>query len=194
MYRILCASLVLIVVIGMSACSTAKEPSRSDSTPPAATPQSQATAQPQGTTTTAPTTPIAANGSLQVGQAIGTYTAKGEVVELKYAYAGRGERFGNQAIIVLVTDKPIPAAALAEEMKDQRMLLNDEIKGLEYVFMDDESLWVRFHPGQYQESTRRNLKEYKVEGDVVSGVDENKGDLTNGRYARNVRFVAAVTK
>ena len=192
MYRILCASLVLIVVICMSACSKAKEPSRSDSTPPA-TPQSQGTAQQQGTTT-APTSPTAANGSLQAGQANGTYTAKGEVVELKYAYAARGERFGNQAIIVLVTDKPIPAAALAEEMKDQPMLLNDEIKGLEYVFMDDESLWVRFHPGQYQESTRRNLKEYKVEGDVVSGVDENKGDLTNGRYARNVRFVAAVMK
>ena len=74
------------------------------------------------------------------------------------------------------------------------MLLDEKIKGLEYVFMDDESLWVRFHPGQYQESTHRNLKEYKVEGDVVRGVDENKGDLTNGRYARNVRFVAAVTK
>ena len=192
MYRNLCASLLVIVVIGMSACSKAKEPSKSDSTPPAATPQVQTTAQPQ--TTTAPTATTTASGSLQAGQANGTYTAKGEVVELKYAYAARGERFGNQAIIVLVTDKPIPAAAIAAEMKDQPMLLNDEIKGLEYVFMDDESLWVRFHPGQYQESTRRNLKEYKVEGDVVSGVDENKGDLTNGRYARNVRFVAAVMK
>ncbi len=93
-----------------------------------------------------------------------------------------------------MTDQPIPAASLAEEFKDQPMLLNEKIKGLEYVFMDDESLWVRFHPGQYQESTHRNLKEYKVEGEVVYGTDENKGDLTNGRYARNVRFVAAVTK
>jgi hypothetical protein len=192
MYRILCASLVLVTVIVISACSKAKEPAKSDSTPPAATPQSQATAQPQATT--AATTSTAASGDLQVGQASGNYTAKGEVVELKHAYAARGERFGNPAIIVLVTDQPIPAAALAEEIKDQPMLLNEKIKGLEYVFMDDESLWVRFHPGQYQESTHRNLKEYKVEGDVVRGVDENKGDLTNGRYARNVRFVASVMK
>ncbi|HEU4930701.1 MAG TPA: hypothetical protein VFT48_01410, partial [Pyrinomonadaceae bacterium] len=35
-------------------------------------------------------------GDLQPGQASGTYTAKGEVVELKYAYAGRAERFGNE--------------------------------------------------------------------------------------------------
>ena len=192
MYRILCTSLVLVMVILISACSKAKEPAKSDSTPSAATPQSQATAQPQATT--ASTTSTAAPGDLQVGQASGNYTAKGEVVELKYAYAARGERFGNQAIIVLVTDQPIPAEALAEEIKDQPMLLNEKIKGLEYVFMDDESLWVRFHPGQYQESTHLNLKEYKVEGDVVRGVDENKGDLTNGRYARNVRFVAAVMK
>ena len=189
MYRILCTSLVLVVVIVMLACSKAKEPAKSDSTPPTASPQSPATVQPPTTTTS-----TAASGALQVGQASGTYTAKGETVELKYAYATRGERFGNQAMIILVTDKPIPAEALAEEMKDQPMLLNEKIKGLEYVFMDDESLWVRFHPGQYQESTHRNLKEYKVEGDVVSGIDENKGDLTDGRYARNVRFVAAVMK
>jgi hypothetical protein len=192
MYRILCTSLVLVTVIVISACSKSKEPATTGSTPPAATPQSQARAQPQATTGT--TTSTAVSGDLQVGQASGTYTAKGELVELKYAYAGRGERFGNQAIIVLVTDQPIPAEAVAEEIKDQSMLLNEKIKGLEYVFMDDESLWVRFHPGQYQESTHLNLKEYKVEGDVVRGVDDNKGDLTNGRYARNVRFVAAVMK
>ena len=193
MCRILCSSLVLVTVIAISACSKVKEPAKSDSTPAAATPQSQATAQPQSDTATK-TTPSAAPGDLQIGQASGNYTAKGVTVELKYAYAGRGERFGNQAIIVLVTDQPIPAEALAEEIKDQPMLLDEKIKGLEYVFMDDESLWVRFHPGQYQESTHLNLKEYKVEGAVVRGVDENKGDLTNGRYARNVRFVAAVTK
>ena len=191
MYRILCTSVVLLTVIAISSCSKTQEP-KSDSTTPAVTPQAEATAQPGATTgtTTAPTVA----GDLAAGSASGTYTAKGETVELKYAYAARGERFGNQAMIVLVTDKPIPAEALAEEMKDQPMLLEEKIKGLEYVFMDDESLWVRFHPGQYQESTRMNLKEYKVEGDIVRGTDENKGDLTSGRYARNVRFVAPVMK
>lgn len=189
MYRILCVSLLFVLVIVVSACSSAKQPPTSDSTQPAATPQSSV--QPQATTAT---TTATGPGDLQAGEARGTYTAKGEVVELKYAYAARGERFGNQAMIVLVTDKPIPAEALAEEIKDQTMLLNEKVRGLEYVIMDDDSLWVRFHPGQYQESTNRNLKEYKLEGDVVRVVDENKGDLTDGRYARNVKFVAAVMK
>lgn len=33
-----------------------------------------------------------------------------------------------------------------------------------------------------------------MDGDVVRGVDENDGDLSDGRYARSVKFVAAVVK
>ena len=50
-------------------------------------------------------------GELQPGQASGSYTDKGEVVELKYAYAGRAERFGTQSLVVLLTDKPFPLVA-----------------------------------------------------------------------------------
>ena len=38
------------------------------------------------------------------------------------------------------------------------------------------------------------LKEFTVENDVVRGIDENDGDLSNGRYARSVKFVATMAK
>lgn len=132
-------------------------------------------------------------GELQPGQASGSYTAKGETVELKYAYAGRGQRFGNESTIVLLTDKPIPAEALAEEIKSQTMLSDEKIRGLEYVF-DKDGYWVRYHPSQYQESKSRQLKDFNIDGDVVRGSDEDKGDLTDGRYSRSVRFVATISK
>lgn len=144
------------------------------------------------TTASSPGVPAQADG-LQPGQASGSYTAKGEVVELKYAYAGRAERFGTESLVVLLTEKPIPAEAVAEEIKSTPMLEGEKLRGLEYV-LDENSMWVRFHPGQYQESTSNKLKEYKVENDVVRGIDENDGSLTNGKYARSVKFVAALTK
>jgi hypothetical protein len=130
-------------------------------------------------------------GALSPGEATGNYTAKGETVALNYAYAGRGERFGEESIIVLVTDKPIPPEALDEEIKSQTMLLDGKIRGLEYVFSKD-GYWVRFHPSQYQESKSSTLKDYSVENDIVKGSDEDKGDLTDGKYSRSVKFVAAI--
>jgi hypothetical protein len=130
------------------------------------------------------------SGALSPGEATGSYTAKGETVTLKYAYAGRGERFREESIIVLVTDKPIPPEALAEEIKSQTMLLDGKIRGLEYVFSKD-SYWVRFHPSQYQESSSP-LKDYSVENDIVRASDDNKGDVTDGKYSRSVKFVAKI--
>ena len=127
------------------------------------------------------------------GQASGSYSAGDETVPLKYAYAGRGQRFGEESIIVLVTDNPIPPEAVAEEIKSQTMLLDKKIRGLEYVFSKD-GYWVRFHPGQYQESKSGTLKDYSVENDVVKGTDEDPGDLTNGKYKRSVKFVATIMK
>ena len=132
-------------------------------------------------------------GELQPGQASGTYTAAGKVVQLKYAYAGRAERFGSESLIVLLTENPIPADAVAEEIKSTALLEGEQLRGLEYV-LDENSMWVRFHPGQYQESTSNKLKDYKVENDIVRGTDENDGSLSNGKYARSVKFVAAIRK
>jgi hypothetical protein len=127
------------------------------------------------------------------GEASGSYTAGGETVVLKYAYAGRGQRFGEDSIIVLVTDLPIPPEAVAEEIKSQPMLLDKKIRGLEYVFSKD-GYWVRFHPSQYQESKNGQLKDYSVTDDVVKGSDEDNGDVTNGKYKRSVKFVATISK
>jgi len=132
-------------------------------------------------------------GALKPGEASGTYTAKGETVTLKYAYAGRAQRFGEDSVVLLLTDKEIPADSLADELKNQTMLLDGKIRGLEYAFMKD-GYWVRYHPGQYQESKGPRLKDYVVENDVVKGSDEDQGDFTDGKYARSVKFVAAISK
>lgn len=130
-------------------------------------------------------------GDLQPGHAIGTYAVRGQVIELKYAYAGRAERFGNNSLVVLLTDQPIPPDALAEELKEATLLLDEKIRGLEYV-LEEESMWVRYHPGQYQESSSLKLKEYKVENGIVRGFDEVDGSSSNGRYPRSVKFVATI--
>jgi hypothetical protein len=176
-----CSLLLLTIAV---AC-TAKKTSSTNNQSNAATPTPATTTTPA---MPAPATPQA--GSLNPGEASGSCTAKGETVTLKYAYAGRGVRFGQESVIVLVTDKPIPPEALAEEFKSQTMFYDEKIRGLEYVF-SKESFWVRFHPSQYQESSSL-LKDYSVENDIVKGSDEDKGDVTDGKYSRSVKFVAKI--
>ena len=114
-------------------------------------------------------------------------------MELKYAYAGRAERFGTESLVILLTDKPIPPDSVAEEIKSTPLLEGDKIRGLEYA-IDENGMWVRYHPSQYQESSSNKLKDYKVENDIVRGVDDNETNLSDGRYDRKVRFVAAIIK
>jgi hypothetical protein len=166
-------------------CSFSKKSSSTNQ--PAQTETKQSPAAP-----TAPQ-PAAQPGELSVGQASGTYTAKGQVVELKYAYAGRAERFGTQSLVILLTDKPIPADAVAEEIKSTPLLEGDKIRGLEYA-IDENGMWVRYHPSQYQESGTNKLKDYKVENDIVRGVDENESSFSDAKYSRSVKFVASILK
>ncbi|HKO98674.1 MAG TPA: hypothetical protein VJU86_16870 [Pyrinomonadaceae bacterium] len=188
MNRILPYALSFMIAVTISACSFNKQPTASNtSNQPAQSENKQSPAKAE--TTPPPTQP----GELQPGQASGTYTAKGEVVELKYAYAGRAVRFSTESLVILLTDKPIPADAVAEEIKSPTLLESEKIRGLEYV-IEENGMWVRFHPSQYQESGSMKLKEYKVENEIVRGVDENDGSLTDGKYSRSVKFVAAITK
>jgi hypothetical protein len=182
---VLLLSLMLLTFFG---CATNRSAQSNSNSAPAANKQTAAPAQSAETskTQTAP-------GSLRVGEASGSYNAKGETVNLKYAYAGRAQRFGEDAVVILLTDQEIPAGALADEIKNQTMLLDEKIHGLEYVIMKD-GYWVRYHPGQYQESKSPSLKDYTIENDIVKGSDEDKGDLTDGKYARSVKFVAAISK
>jgi hypothetical protein len=132
-------------------------------------------------------------GAVATGEASGSYTAKGETVQLKFAYAGRGVRFGKESVIILLTDKPIPADALAEELKSQTLFYDEKIRGLEYV-IEPDGFWVRFHPSQYQECHRGNPTEYSLENEIVKGRDEDDGAVTSGKYTRSVKFAAIVTK
>ena len=188
MSRLLVCACSVAVAVMIGACSSGKKAPTSSATNQSA---QTGTKQPPAAGTTQPTS--SQPGELQPGQASGTYTAKGQVVELKYAYAGRVERFGSPSIVILLTDKPIPPEAVAEELKSTPLLEGEKVHGLEYS-IDENSMWIRFHPGQYQESTANKLKDYKVENDIVSGVDENDGSLSEGRYARKVKFVAAINK
>jgi hypothetical protein len=186
--RLLACSLSCIVAITTDACSFKKQ------SPPSETAnQSAQNGNKQLPAKAESTPPPVQPGELQPGQASGSYTAKGEVVELKYAYAGRAERFGSESLVILLTDRPIPPEALAEEIKSTPLLEGDRLRGLEYA-IDEHGMWVRYHPSQYQESGSNKLKDYKVENDLVRGIDQNDGGLSDEKYARSVKFVAAIVK
>jgi hypothetical protein len=191
MNRLFLCSACFAVAIVITACASNKQsPTNENGNQSAQAGTKESPAKPGATQ---PTTSVPV-GELQPGQASGTFTAKGESVELKYSYAGRAQRFGSDSLVILVTEKPIPPEALAEEIKSAAMLEGDKIRGLEYVIMDENSMWVRYHPGQYQESSSNKIKEYKVENGIVRGIDDNDGDLSNGKYPRSVKFVATIAK
>lgn len=191
MKRHLAFALCLAASVLLLACSSNTTPTTNNTTNQSAqtaTPaQSPAAPEVKEATTTQP-------GELQPGQASGSYTAKGETVQLKYAYAGRATRFGSESLVLLLTETPIPAEAVAEEIKSTPLLEGEKVRGLEYV-IDETSMWVRFHPGQYQESGSNKLKDYKLDNNVVRGFDDDAaGSLTDGKYKRSVKFAAALTK
>ena len=186
MIRLLLPACCIAIVITGCSLNKNKQPETSQTT-------NQAVNKPAPAASVATQPAAVQPGELQPGQASGTYTAKGEVVELKYCYAGHAERFGTDSLVILVTNKPIPAEAVAEEIKSTPLLEGEKLRGLEYV-LDENSMWVRYHPSQYQESSSNKLKEYKVENGVVRGFDDNKGDLNDGKYARSVKFVATIAK
>lgn len=185
MNRPLACALSLLAVVTIGACSSNKQ------SPSETSNQSTPTVNQPSPAKSETTQPQSQTGELQPGQARGTYTANGEVVELKYAYAGRAVRFGSESLVILLTDNPIPSEALAEEIKSATLLEVEKIRGLEYV-IEENGMWVRYHPSQYQESSSNKIKEYKVENEIVRGFDD--GDLSDGKYARSVRFVAAIAK
>lgn len=178
------AGSLLLLLLLLTGCSKKEGPTTAETKP-------ATNAAPQASTQTV--APKTEPGALRAGEASGSYTARGETVELRYAYAGRGKRFGNDATIVLLTDKPIPAEAVASEIESQTLLNDGKIKGLEYV-VDKDGYWVRFHPSQYQESKSNQQLQFVVEGDLVRGADEDKGDVTDGKYSRSVKFVATIIK
>ncbi|HZJ47066.1 MAG TPA: hypothetical protein VFD63_25030 [Pyrinomonadaceae bacterium] len=177
---------LLIVVVLFGAC-LAKKPA----SPPAASSPVPIDSPGVSAASPTPSTPKAQPGELQVGQASGSYTARGQTVEVKYAYAGRAVRFSTESLVILLTDQPIPDDQIAEEIRSATLLEGEKLRGLEYV-IDDNGMWVRFHPSQYQESSSNKIKNYSVAGDIVRGEDEGSG--LSDKYSRSVKFVAAIIK
>jgi hypothetical protein len=133
------------------------------------------------------------------GEASGTFTAAGEMVTVKYAYAQRGGRYGQNSIRVLVTDKPIAKETAVNEEEYQRKVSAGELRGLEYS-IEEDSFRVMFLPGLVQMGDAEPLREFSIENESVRGRDEASGTIftatiggkekLTGVYARSVSFVA----
>jgi len=172
-------SLAVVLILFFTACSATQPGSNNNSgTQPG---QGNQASQPAKESASGPT-------ALREGEASGTIIEDGQTVQIKYAYAGRGEQFGEEAIVLLLTDKPIPPEALTKGMADPSELFSDGIRGLEYKV--GKGFWVMFHPSHFQTSGINTLKDYSVAGGVVKGRDEDATDFSGKEYKRSVSFIA----
>jgi hypothetical protein len=172
---------VLLLAIALSACSTKQPSSNTSSSSQSGQSKesreaSQPTASPQGT--------------LREGEASGTVVDAGETVALKYAYAGHGVQFGEDAVVLFLTDTPVPPEVLAKAFEDEEF--PSGARGLEYKV--GKGFWVGYHPGAFQTSGLNTLKDYSVENGVVKGRDEDSTNFDGKDYKRSVSFVARLTE
>lgn len=172
--------LIGILFLAFSACSTNQPPSsnRQGSQQGAGSPANQPAQ-----------SPAASPGTLREGQASGTITVEGETVTLQYAYAGRGEQFGEEAVILLLTDIPVSQEHLAKGFEGYGVF-PEGARGLEYKI--GKGFWVMYHPSYFQTSGISTLKDYSVENGIVKGQDEDSTSFSGKEYKRSVSFVAAL--
>ena len=173
-------TLTVVLTLALTACSTKQTPSNSNqpSQPAAASQPGQpsAAAKPQG--------------ALQEGEASGAIVDEGQTITLKYAYAGLGEQFGEEAVVILLTETPIAPDVLAKAFEESFGIFPRDNKGLEYKV--GKGFWVMYHPSGFQTSGINTLKDYSVENGVVRGSDEDSTDFSGAVYKRSVSFVARV--
>ena len=166
----------------LTACSTTQPTSNSQPGQPAAS-QPAASSQPAPAGSAAK--PI---GELKEGEASGSILVEGQTIAVTHAYAGHGEMFGEEAVLVLLTEKPVTDAGLSEFFDDKFGSFPKDNNGLQYKV--GKGFWVMYHPGSLQTSGINTLKEYSVENGVVKGRDEYQDDFDNKVYKRTVTFVA----
>lgn len=106
---------------------------------------------------------------------------------IKYAYAGHGQMFHEDAIVLLLTDAPVSPEALAKAFEEYGQFPSG-IRGLEYKV--GKGFWVMYHPGAFQTSGINTLKDYSVENGIVKGRDEDSTDFDGKVYKRSASFVA----
>ena len=172
----------VLLLFALSACSTTQPSNKNQpgtSTQPAA-----------------PAAPAAASaaakpaGDLKEGEASGSIVDEGQTINLKYAYAGHTEMFGEDAVVVLVTENPVAPDVLAKAFEDKFGIFPRDNKGLEYKV--GKGFWVMYHPSGFQTSGINTLKNYSVENGVVKGSDEDSTKFNDKDYKRSVSFVARV--
>ena len=170
-------TLTVVLLLVLAACSTKQTPSN-NSQPAAGNQPSQPSQQPS---------PM--QGDLREGEASGTIIDEGQPVTLKYAYAGNGEMFHEDALIILLTEAPVPPEELSKAFEEYGTFPKST-RGLQYKV--GKGFWVMYHPSGFQTSGINTLKDYSVENGVVKGRDEDSTSFDGKEYKRSVSFVARV--
>ena len=96
--------------------------------------------------------------------------------------------FHEEAVVILLTETPITAEALAKALEESYGMFPQDNKGLEYKV--GKGFWVMYHPGSFQTSGINTLKDYSVENGIVKGRDEDSTTFDGKEYKRSVSFVA----
>ncbi len=170
-------TLTVVLLLVLSACSTKQTPSNNSGQPMASNQPSQSSQ------------PARPQGELKEGEASGTMIDEGQPVTLKYAYAGHGEMFHEDAVVLLVTEAPVSPEELAKALAEYGEFPNNN-RGLEYKV--GKGFWVMYHPGAFQTSGINTLKDYSVENGIVKGRDDDSTNFDGKDYKRSVSFVARI--
>ena len=176
--------LTVVLLFTLAACSTQPTPSNGNgNSQPVASSQPAASSQPSSASAEAK--PVDA---LKEGEASGSIVDEGTTIVLKHAYAGYGEMFGEEAVVILVSESPMTPEALANYFVEKFAQYPKDNKGLEYNV--GKGFWVRYRPSGFQTSGINTLKTYSVENGIVKGRDEDSTNFDGKEYKRSVSFVA----
>ena len=171
-----------MLLFTLAACSTQPTPSNSNAA-------SQPVASSQPGSASAEAKPVDA---LKEGEASGSIVDEGNTIFLKHAYAGYGEMFGEEAVVVLVSESPMAPEALAKYFNNKYPTYPQDNKGLEYNV--GKGFWVRYRPSGFQTSGINTFKTYSLENGVVKGRDEDSTNFDGKEYKRSVSFVARLAE
>jgi hypothetical protein len=141
---------------------------------------------------------------LKPGEASGTIMGGGETVQVRYAYAHWVKDAFNadeKMIELLLSEREIPKEQLAFIFADNRVRptyewLGGELRGMKFRLKKDGYTY-GFGPIHLaiSEGGGDGLDEFKLEGDRVSGADQESGlGFENDRWSYSISFVASLGK
>ena len=123
---------------------------------------------------------------IKEGEASGTIVDEGQTITLKYAYAGHGKMFDEDAVVILLTEAAIEPDDLAKAFGKYESFPS-ATRGLHYNI--GKGFWVKYNPSGFQTSGINTLKDYSVENGLVKGRDEDSTNFSGKDYKRSVSFV-----